>query len=55
MSVLYFAKSEGADRPTLQAYDDIHVGGTGVAQVFLERKVAPFGAPTPTPTPTATR
>jgi predicted MPP superfamily phosphohydrolase len=55
MSVLYFAKSEGANRPTLQAYDDIHVGGTGVAQVFLERKVAPFGAPAPTPTPTATR
>ena len=55
MSVLYFAKSEGADRPTLQAYDDIHVGGTGLAQVLLERKVAPFneeGAPA-LPTPSA--
>jgi len=51
MSVLYFAKSQGGDRPTLQAYDDIHVGGTGVAQVFLERKVAPFvdGEPPPSP------
>lgn len=58
MSVLYFAKPEGAQRPTLQAYDDIHVGGTGVAQVFLERKVAPFAfadgtppAPSPSPEP----
>lgn len=54
MSVLYFAKPEGGGRPTLQAYDDIHVGGTGVAQVFLERKVAPFAvdkAPPPSPLP----
>jgi predicted phosphodiesterase len=53
MSVLYFAKTEGSGQPTLQAYDDIHVGGTGVAQVFLERKVAPFanGLPGATPSP----
>jgi hypothetical protein len=49
MSVLYFAQSEGSDRPTLQAYDDIHVGGTGLAQVLLERKVAPFKDGTPAP------
>jgi predicted phosphodiesterase len=49
MSVLYFATSDGDDRPTLQAYDDIHVGGTGVAQVFLERKVAPFAVGEPPP------
>jgi predicted MPP superfamily phosphohydrolase len=52
MSVLYFAKSEGENRPSLQAYDDIHVGGTGLAQVFLERKVAPFKDITPSPEPT---
>jgi predicted MPP superfamily phosphohydrolase len=51
MSVLYFAKTEGSNRPALQAYDDIHVGGTGVAQVFLERKVAPFAAGQPVATP----
>jgi predicted MPP superfamily phosphohydrolase len=53
MSVLYFATPAGASRPALQAYDDIHVGGTGVAQVFLERKVAPFGEVAPTPSPVA--
>jgi predicted phosphodiesterase len=52
MSVLYFTTPEGANRPTLQAYDDIHVGGTGVAQVFLERKVAPFAPETAPATPT---
>jgi len=49
MSVLYFATADGGDRPTLQAYDDIHVGGTGVAQVLLERKVAPFANGEPPP------
>ncbi|MBB5869925.1 putative MPP superfamily phosphohydrolase [Allocatelliglobosispora scoriae] len=49
MSVLYFD-----DQHTLQAYDDIRVGGTGLAQVSLERKLVlpPVLA---TPTPTATR
>ncbi|NUT36449.1 MAG: metallophosphoesterase [Hamadaea sp.] len=51
MSVLYFSAPDGNGGPALQAYDDIHVGGTGVAQVFLERKVAPFAAVEPTPTP----
>ncbi|WP_064741798.1 metallophosphoesterase family protein [Hamadaea tsunoensis] len=60
MSVLYFNTPTGSadgTRPSLQAYDDIHVGGTGVAQVFLERKVAPFltmPAPTDSPAPTDT-
>jgi predicted MPP superfamily phosphohydrolase len=50
MSVLYFSTPADAQRPALQAYDDIHVGGTGVAQVFLERKVAPFAVlPEPSP------
>jgi predicted phosphodiesterase len=53
MSVLYFD-----ERQTLKAYDDIRVGGTGQAQVTLERKVvAEPGAeavPTsPTPSPAA--
>jgi hypothetical protein len=34
MSVLYFDENK-----VLQAYDDIRVGGTGQAQVTLERKV----------------
>jgi predicted MPP superfamily phosphohydrolase len=51
MSVLYFSAPDGNGGPVLQAYDDIHVGGTGVAQVFLERKVAPFGTVAPTPSP----
>jgi predicted MPP superfamily phosphohydrolase len=53
MSVLYFSAPDSAGGPSLQAYDDIHVGGTGVAQVFLERKVAPFTTVAPTPTPPA--
>ncbi|HEX6969631.1 MAG TPA: metallophosphoesterase [Micromonosporaceae bacterium] len=63
MSVLYFDQTR-----TLQAYDDILVGGTGQAQVNLERHViakpdtgevdvpvtpTPTRGPTPTPTPTA--
>ncbi|MCM0676278.1 metallophosphoesterase [Micromonospora phytophila] len=51
MSVLYFDKDK-----MLQAYDDITVGGTGQAQVNLERHVVEnpkAGAPAPvTPTPT---
>lgn len=48
MSVLYFSQ----DR-TLQAYDDIRVGGTGQAQVNLERHVLKDeDLPEPTPTPT---
>jgi predicted MPP superfamily phosphohydrolase len=49
LSVLYFD-----DRRSLQAYDDIRVGGTGQSQVTLERHVInepetpePAGAPTP--------
>ena len=55
MSVLYFD-----DTKTLQAYDDIQLGGTGQAQVTLNRTVIdrphrdPTTTPTPTPTPTAT-
>ncbi|MDG4823477.1 metallophosphoesterase [Asanoa sp. WMMD1127] len=58
MSVLYFD-----DAKTLQAYDDIQLGGTGQAQVTLNRTViarpSPTGPPSPTPTlptptPTAT-
>jgi hypothetical protein len=58
MSVLYFDQTR-----TLQAYDDILVGGTGQAQVNLERHVIPESGnpgvpvtPTPTrgPTPTTT-
>ncbi|MEV1287223.1 metallophosphoesterase [Micromonospora sp. NPDC049679] len=52
MSVLYFSKER-----TLQAYDDIQVGGTGQSQVTLERHVindknpvSPSGTPTPSPT-----
>jgi len=58
MSVLYFDQQRA-----LQAYDDIQLGGTGEAQVNLERHVvrepdpptpatptAPPGTPTPTPT-----
>jgi predicted MPP superfamily phosphohydrolase len=51
MSVLYFSAPNGATRPQLQAYDDIHVGGTGLAQVSLTRKVAPFETAVPTPSP----
>ncbi|WBB70533.1 metallophosphoesterase [Micromonospora sp. WMMD812] len=51
MSVLYFDKEK-----LLQAYDDITVGGTGQAQVSLERHVIQdpkAGEPVPvTPTPT---
>ncbi|MFC0508420.1 metallophosphoesterase [Micromonospora costi] len=51
MSVLYFDKDK-----LLQAYDDITVGGTGQAQVNLERHVIKdpqAGEPVPvTPTPT---
>ncbi|SCG71209.1 Calcineurin-like phosphoesterase [Micromonospora echinaurantiaca] len=51
MSVLYFDKDK-----LLQAYDDITVGGTGQAQVNLERHIVEdpkAGAPVPvTPTPT---
>ncbi|HEX5542427.1 MAG TPA: metallophosphoesterase [Micromonospora sp.] len=49
MSVLYFDKER-----TLQAYDDIQVGGTGQAQVNLERHVLKDESP-PEPTPTPTR
>lgn len=52
MSILYFD-----ERRTLKAYDDIQVGGTGQAQVTLERKVVedpardalPSSSPTPAP------
>lgn len=56
LSVLYFD-----EQLLLQAYDDIRVGGTGEAQVNLERHIvrapepvpsATPGSPTPTPTPT---
>jgi len=48
MSVLYFDQTN-----TLQAYDDIRVGGTGQAQVNLERHVVKDDdLPDPTPTPT---
>ena len=59
MTVLYFDEQR-----SLQAYDDIRVGGTGEAQVNLERHVVPkaTGGPTPspsgnppTPTPRPTR
>nr|WP_239126469.1 metallophosphoesterase [Asanoa siamensis] len=59
MSVLYFD-----DTKTLQAYDDIQLGGTGQAQVTLNRTVidrpqpgkpiTPSPPPTRTPTPTPT-
>ncbi|NUR70681.1 MAG: metallophosphoesterase [Hamadaea sp.] len=52
MSVLYFSAPTGTASADLQAYDDIHVGGTGLAQVSLTRKVAPFTSVAPTPTPT---
>jgi len=52
MSVLYFD-----DAKVLQAYDDIELGGTGQAQVTLNRTVIdrprPAASPTPTPTPSA--
>ncbi|GAA4676076.1 metallophosphoesterase [Phytohabitans rumicis] len=55
MSVLYFDK----DTRTLQAYDDIKVGGTGQSQVTLERKVVDADTPAPAegqgPRPTPTR
>jgi predicted MPP superfamily phosphohydrolase len=48
LSVLYFD-----EKRTLQAYDDIQVGGTGLATVTLERHVTrpptPAGTPSPTP------
>lgn len=48
MSVLYFDQKK-----TLQAYDDIMVGGTGQAQVNLERHVVrEDNRPKATPTPT---
>ncbi|GIJ29204.1 membrane protein [Micromonospora qiuiae] len=54
MTVLYFDQEK-----LLQAYDDITVGGTGQAQVSLERTVVTqptAGPPAPvTPTPTPTR
>jgi predicted phosphodiesterase len=47
LSVLYF----GPDR-VLQAYDAISVGGTGLAQVALERHlIQPVAEPEPAPTP----
>jgi predicted phosphodiesterase len=47
LSVLYF----GPDR-VLQAYDAISVGGTGLAQVALERHlIEPVAEPAPLPTP----
>ncbi|TCB95596.1 metallophosphoesterase [Micromonospora zingiberis] len=51
MTVLYFDQEK-----QLQAYDNITVGGTGQAQVNLERTVInqPLTTP-PTPTPTPTR
>ena len=53
MSVLYFD-----DAKILQAYDDIQLGGTGQAQVTLNRSVIerprPPAATGPTPTPTST-
>ncbi|MEW2386093.1 metallophosphoesterase [Micromonospora sp. NPDC047707] len=53
MSVLYL----GPDQQ-LQAYDDIRVGGTGTAQVSLDRTVLdkpePIGAAVPPTTPSAT-
>jgi predicted phosphodiesterase len=45
LSVLYFDK-----RHTLQAYDDITVGGTGQTQVNLQRHVVKENAP-PSPSP----
>lgn len=45
MSVLYFDAAH-----TLQAYDDIRVGGTGLAQVSLERKIV-AASPVPTRSP----
>jgi len=50
MSVLYF----NSDRE-LQAHDDIRVGGTGQAQVTLERHVVaePAHEPAPSPEPTS--
>ncbi|WP_428961560.1 metallophosphoesterase [Micromonospora fluostatini] len=52
MTVLYFDSER-----RLQAYDDITVGGTGQAQVNLERRVVegPDPAPSPPVTPTPTR
>ncbi|QOC93156.1 metallophosphoesterase family protein [Micromonospora craniellae] len=54
MTVLYFDQDK-----QLQAYDDITVGGTGQAQVNLERTVVqpptPLLPPTLSPTPTPTR
>ncbi|HEY0699319.1 MAG TPA: metallophosphoesterase, partial [Micromonospora sp.] len=51
MSVLYFDQAK-----KLQAYDDIQLGGTGQAQVNLERHIVKEPGPgvkiTPTPTPT---
>ena len=49
MSVLYFDQDK-----TLQAYDDIRVGGTGQAQVNLERHLVREEEP-PAATPTPTR
>ncbi|MFY1594795.1 metallophosphoesterase family protein [Micromonospora sp. WMMD737] len=46
MSVLYF----GADRQ-LKAYDDIRIGGTGTAQVSLDRKVIDAAVSAPAATP----
>lgn len=48
MSVLYL----GANRQ-LQAYDDIRVGGTGMAQVSLNRKVVDDNPPTEVAAPSA--
>jgi hypothetical protein len=46
MSVLYFDPQR-----RLQAYDDIRVGGTGEAQVNLERHVIREPEPDPSVTP----
>jgi predicted phosphodiesterase len=49
LSVLYF----GADH-LMQAYDEISVGGTGQAEVTLERHLVPLPAAPVAPTPTVT-
>jgi predicted MPP superfamily phosphohydrolase len=46
MSVLYFDESR-----RLAAYDEISVGGTGLAEVSLQRRLAPAPEAVPAPTP----